>query len=69
MRSQAIRVDTYRENERYNNPDFNILVNVSQIVYIQNVSPLHLMVLTSGSFYINEEDAAKVKEAMIFGNS
>jgi hypothetical protein len=62
---KGLYVDTYDENSSSLTHNFTIFINLSNVVYLKPENLLVLLVMTSGSFYISNTDATRIKEHLI----
>jgi hypothetical protein len=63
---KGLYVDVYdKDASSFSSHNFTIFINLSNVVYLKNEIRLVLLVMTSGSFYINFEDANRIKNKLI----
>ena len=62
---KLLTIKTYKENVDDYGQGSSFIINLAHVVYIQPDYPYYLLVMTSGSFYINKREVDRIANEMM----
>ena len=62
---KLLKIEIHKENVRVYGQGNSITINLAHIVYIEPDYPYYLLVITTGSFYIDSDTVRKIANEMM----